>query len=87
MARSTGLSPDVASNMFKLKYACDLNFALMFDEFMAKCTREKKCDPVAIKGMKLEFINIVKALDSEEYKILPGDTHHVISFKLGKLKE
>ena len=40
MTRGTGMNPTVGVNLFKLKYACDLNFALIFDEYLAKCVNK-----------------------------------------------
>jgi hypothetical protein len=87
MTRSKGINAGVKVNLCKIKYACDLNFALIFDEYLAKCIREKICDNTTIKNVKLEFLNIIKAVDSEEMMINIGDTIEIIKSKMEKLKE
>ena len=87
MSRSAGISPEVKVSLCQLKYACDLNFALVFDEFISKCIKETKCDPMAIKSMKVEFLNIIKSIDSEEMLIRPGDNLEIIRSKLEKSAE
>lgn len=59
----------------------------MFDEYMAKCVQKGKCDRGVIKGIKVDYLNLIKALDSEEMSIKPGDTADIIKFKLAKMEE
>jgi hypothetical protein len=59
----------------------------MFDEYMAKCVQKGKCDRSVIKGIRVDFLNLIKDLDSEEMSIKPGDTTDIIKFKLAKMEE
>ena len=54
MTRSTGINPAVSISLFRTKFACDINFALICDEYLAKCVSKKVCDAATIKGLKLD---------------------------------
>jgi len=54
---------------------------------LAKCVQKGKCDRGVIKGIKIDFLNLIKALDSEEMSIKPGDTADIIKFKLAKTED
>lgn len=87
LGRSKGVTPATGIALFKIKYACDLNFALVFDEYLAQCISKELCDNKVIKGIRAEYLNIIKALDSDEYKLLPTDSLSEIKFKVEHIRE
>jgi len=54
MTRSAGITPLVGVLLFKTKFACDINFALIIDEYMAKAISKGVLDPNVVKGLKLD---------------------------------
>lgn len=87
MRRSASINPLGGETIFKLKYACDLNFALVFDEFLAETVKKGLCDKAKIKNKRLEYLNLIKYHDEKENTIEPGETLEEIGFKLEKLQE